>query len=580
MSERKRRAAASTGAAGMFEAPDSGDESAGSDWDEGAAEGNGAAGSAAATAAAAAASPASKRRRVGTAKAKSAAKAKAPPKGRAPAATAGAATGAGPGRKRKSTPAAAAAPSAMSAAAAAVAAATAAAASPATHAPTAAGAPSGLMPSMAELMQQYMLSSDAAAASLSAAAATMGAGTSAGVGGVTADDLTRQHHAAFLSLPPLPSLPSSTPSLAGGVGAVGAPPTPSLPLRGESIHALQDPRSSTFLTPAQVKSLLAEADTAKKTAAAAAAGGGVKAYNRKDKSLGLLCENFLRMYSGGGGGAPGTAGLGVGAAICLDGAAQQLGVERRRIYDIVNILESVDIVSRRGKNQYIWHGTARLARALAALEAHVGTSGLGFKQVDLLGLGMPLGAAGAFGSFGSLGASAPTAAAVVAAGQQITFGDDDDFMNTQSAATEEKKSSRSKAGAATSAKKNATAASAASAADPRREQSLGHLSQVFVQMFLGPNDTRIVSLDDAGRWLLGGPVVRPGQTEAQAQSTFKSRVRRLYDIANVFTSLELIDKIHLTQTRKPAFIWSAQRSGCHSPLDCQRNCRMLDSCCC
>lgn len=91
--------------------------------------------------------------------------------------------------------------------------------------------------------------------------------------------------------------------------------------------------------------------------------------------------------------------------------------------------------------------------------------------------------------------------------------------------------------------------------DARREQSLGYLSQVFVQMFLS-NTTRIVSLDDAGRWLLGGPVVRPGQTEAQAQANFKSRVRRLYDIANVFTSLELIEKIHLVQTRKPAFKWT------------------------
>jgi transcription factor E2F7/8 len=82
----------------------------------------------------------------------------------------------------------------------------------------------------------------------------------------------------------------------------------------------------------------------------------------------------------------------------------------------------------------------------------------------------------------------------------------------------------------------------------RREQSLGMLSQLFVQLFL-VSDTRVVTLDDASRALLLDPSDGPLEMDAKGQPkfppSFKSKVRRLYDIANVMTSLRLVEKIHL-----------------------------------
>ncbi|XP_016530159.1 transcription factor E2F8 [Poecilia formosa] len=85
----------------------------------------------------------------------------------------------------------------------------------------------------------------------------------------------------------------------------------------------------------------------------------------------------------------------------------------------------------------------------------------------------------------------------------------------------------------------------------RKDKSLRVMSQKFVMLFLVSNP-HVVSLDVAAKILIGEDHVAD-----QDKSKFKTKVRRLYDIANVLRSLKLIEKFHVTEAggRKPAFKW-------------------------
>ena len=61
--------------------------------------------------------------------------------------------------------------------------------------------------------------------------------------------------------------------------------------------------------------------------------------NRKDKSLGILAERMLASL-------PYAMGAGEGTELQLDDTARVLNTERRRIYDIVNVFEAVQIMSK------------------------------------------------------------------------------------------------------------------------------------------------------------------------------------------------------------------------------------------
>ncbi|XP_061923046.1 transcription factor E2F7 isoform X1 [Entelurus aequoreus] len=205
--------------------------------------------------------------------------------------------------------------------------------------------------------------------------------------------------------------------------------------------------------------------------------------SRKQKSLGLLCQKFLALY-------PDYPPSNKPIVISLDEVATGLGMERRRIYDIINVLESLMMVGRMEKNSYTWHGRLRLEATLEDLQQRGRQHGYHLHMEHAVREAGP--------------------------SHESDGGDDDNSH----------------------------------AAGNRKDKSLRIMSQKFVMLFL-VSKTQTVTLEAAAKVLI------EESQDSSSHSKYKTKVRRLYDIANVLTSLGLIQKVHVREERgrKPAFRW-------------------------
>ncbi|XP_056269498.1 transcription factor E2F8 [Pseudoliparis swirei] len=236
-----------------------------------------------------------------------------------------------------------------------------------------------------------------------------------------------------------------------------------------------------------------------------------KMISRKEKSLGLLCHKFLARY-------PDYPNPALNNDICLDDVATELSVERRRIYDIMNVLESLHMVSRSAKNRYTWHGRTKLVQTLAILKRVGEDQRYGQQMLHI---------------------------------RQRLLERDLDGEEKENSEGEAKLESVEQGQKELFFVELPGVEFKAASVNSRKDKSLRVMSQKFVMLFL-VSAPRVVSLDVAAKILIG-----EDQGADQDKNKFKTKVRRLYDIANVLRSLKLIEKVHVTETRgrKPAFEW-------------------------
>jgi E2F/DP family winged-helix DNA-binding domain len=252
----------------------------------------------------------------------------------------------------------------------------------------------------------------------------------------------------------------------------------------------------------------------------------------KHKSIAVLASSFMSLYEGSA----------VGTKIIVDETVNLLGTERRRIYDLFNVLDSIRLVRKVERQTYEWLGTDHLPYVLGELQAaaiaeypveadqflgydhHHDVTSFNFDNVDDF--------------WGGVRNSNTTKNVSGQTGTKLTGKDS-------------KNPNGKKVG---------------------KDRSMAKLSHDFLQVFLVGHDT--LSLQQASDIMQGtssplssrfdaaatNPVVDDAARKLNMRQQ-KAKIRRLYDLANIFVSVGLLQKVEAAKipgtraNRRPDYAW-------------------------
>ncbi|XP_065337650.1 transcription factor E2F8-like isoform X2 [Cloeon dipterum] len=228
---------------------------------------------------------------------------------------------------------------------------------------------------------------------------------------------------------------------------------------------------------------------------------------RKNKSLLAICKKFLEFY-------PLDLPPGTNTDIPLEVLAEKLNLSRRRLYDIINVMESLQMAVKVTKNLYRWYGLRNVKKLLDQLKQLSDQNRL--QELDNLDPGY-------------LSSDLPiTPCETESPSEKL-------LQNLLEAKTVKKRP--------------CILSGLKESPEPKgpltwKNKSLGGTCLKFLTLFF---KKETVSLDWAGRVLLCGEdednADNKSDGDADTTKQLRNKIRRIYDVANVLTAVGLVCKL-------------------------------------